>query len=330
MSIVDWFNTHRPKYRERALAVSECARATGHAKSTCRKVFHRLEKTSGSIPRQENYDASSVTQKIKDQQDEINRLTTTIDRFSVSKRKPVEIPSESNTISFGLIGDTHLGSLYERMDDLHSFYEICKNQGIKIVLHCGDLLDGHKMYKGHEYELRYFGWDAQIKHLQADYPKVDGLKTYFIAGNHDQSFSKQIGMDVGVAVQQVREDMVFLGNDSATVNFKTPSGRPFSAKIYHPGGGTSYAVSYRSQKIVESLAGGAKPNLLGIGHLHKADNLPHIRNIAAFQVGCFQAQTPFMESKPSDAHVGGWIIDYNVGKQESMCDIIRSSFVKFY
>ncbi len=77
--------------------------------------------------------------------------------------------------------------------------------------------------------------------------------------------------------------------------------------VMHPGGGTAYALSYRPQKLVESLQGGQKPAVILIGHYHKISvNL--IRNVWAFQVGCSQDQTPFMRKIPTEPHIGGMVI----------------------
>lgn len=262
---------------------------------------------------------------------ELKRLRITMDNMVESKKSRLyEIPTDNNTFSFGLIGDTHIGSLYEALGELHSFYNLCEKEGINTILHAGDVLDGFGMYKGQQFEQSKMGWDSQYKHFVNNYPRVKGMKTYFIAGNHDQSFSKIIGMNVGKALMVDRDDMVFLGNDNATVKFKTPSNRDFVARLSHPGGGSAYAVSYRTQKIIESLTGGTKPHVLGVGHLHKADMLPSNRNICGIQTGCFQWQTPFMAGKASPAHVGGWRIGFTVGSQKSLSNDITAKFAAFY
>ena len=71
----------------------------------------------------------------------------------------------------------------------------------------------------------------------------------------------------------------------------------------------SYASSYRVQKIIESLQGGTKPNILICGHTHKSLYLFE-RNIHAISAGCMQFQTPFMRGKKLSAHTGYWIIEF--------------------
>ncbi|MFW6173353.1 MAG: hypothetical protein ACOC5T_06375, partial [Elusimicrobiota bacterium] len=88
-----------------------------------------------------------------------------------------------------------------------------------------------------------------------------------------------------------------------------------------------YAVSYRSQKLVESYTGGEKPNAVFIGHYHKADHMPCFRNVQAIQAGAFQAQTPYMKKKQTPSHVGGWIIERTEG---DLVNRLKTEFVAFY
>jgi hypothetical protein len=85
------------------------------------------------------------------------------------------------------------------------------------------------------------------------------------------------------------------------------TGKRTTLVVMHPGGGSSYAYSYRPQKIVESLSGGEKPGVLIIGHYHKLScNL--IRNVWMLQAGTTMDQSVFMRKKGLEAHVGGFIV----------------------
>lgn len=83
---------------------------------------------------------------------------------------------------------------------------------------------------------------------------------------------------------------------------------PLWARVLHPGGGSSYAVSYAPQKIVESYQGGEKPQILFIGHYHK-QSYNVIRNIHVIQIGCTVDQSIFLRKKKIDVHVGGGITE---------------------
>jgi hypothetical protein len=226
-------------------------------------------------------------------------------------------------IRIAVAGDTHLGSLYAHTDALAAFMRHAQAEGCEAVYLAGDVLDGHRVYRGQEFELRDVGLDAQVERLAAlDLPDIP---TYFITGNHDQSFKTAAGVHVGRVIETAR-DWRFLGEEQGAVKWETPNG-PFTLQLIHPGGGSSYALSYRPQKIVESLEGGTKPDLLAIGHYHKAEFMPSYRNVAALQCGTFQRQTPFMARQGLAAHVGGWIVEVTKGQGHNC---IQATFVAFY
>lgn len=76
----------------------------------------------------------------------------------------------------------------------------------------------------------------------------------------------------------------------------------------------SYALSYRLQKILESLSGGEKPSVLIAGHVHKYVSIFE-RNVFAVSVGTLERQTAWMRGKRISAHVGFVISDYWVNSQ---------------
>lgn len=270
----------------------------------------------------------SLEKKVIEKDKEIQRLGKIINVFSKrSKCYDVPIKTKNNTIRFAVVSDTHIGSLYERLDALNSFYKLLKHEGIKTVLHCGDVLEGHKLYRGQEFEVYTVGFEKQLKALVEKYPKIKGIETYFITGTHDLSFMYQSGLNVGEAIEKARPDLHFLDNEIANIKMKI--GKKYVVyQLLHPSGGTPYAVSYRSQKVVESFSGGMKPRAVFIGHLHKADFMPCFRNVKAFLAGCWQSQTPFMAKKPTPSHIGGWILEDTVG--DGLTDRMKAEFVTFY
>lgn len=231
--------------------------------------------------------------------------------------------SKDCRLRFGLIADTHIGSLYVHLAALAGFYQYAKAAGVSRVFHAGDVTDGHRVYRGQEFELRDVGLDAQVQRTAEVAPQ--DVPTSFITGNHDQSFKTAAGCNVGKTLATAT-GWEFLGEEQARVEWQTPNGK-FALQLIHPGGGSSYALSYRPQKIVESLEGGTKPDLLAIGHYHKAEFMPSYRNVAAIQCGTFQRQTPFMARQGLAAHVGGWIVDVTVGDGHN---VVRAEFVAFF
>lgn len=241
-------------------------------------------------------------------------------------RSPFRIATDGPWIRFGIVSDTHYGSLYHYYEGMAASYEFFQAEGIKTVLHPGDVIDGHRVYKGQEFELLRVGQDAQIAEMTLHAPKIEGLVTRFITGNHDASIKNLAGVCTGPAIQASRPDWVYEGEEQAMIRFVTPAG-PYDVMMMHPGGGSSYAISYRAQKLVEQLEGGTKPNMLLLGHYHKASDLPMYRNISVIQCGTMQRQTPFMARNGLAAHVGCWIVEVKVGDRYNR---IRTEFVAQY
>lgn len=249
-----------------------------------------------------------------------------VDALTGTKEKVhIETQNDGNTLRFALFGDTQIGNAYACPENLAAFYEVALKRGCKLALHTGDVLDGWKVYKGQEFELRDVGFEAQLARFKREVPK--GMRVKFITGNHDASFKNLIGINVGMAIQEARPDWDFVGEDQGLVELRTAKGEKYLVGLYHMGGGTAYAVSYRPQKAIEAIEGGRKPNMAAFGHFHKAEMLPSYRNVCGIQTGCFEWQTPFMARLPTPAHVGGWIVEVQPGGNNT---IIRTEFVAFY
>ena len=230
----------------------------------------------------------------------------------------------TDIIRFAIIGDTQFGSKYAQLTYLHSFYDLCEREGIKNVYHTGDLTDGLKMRAGHEYELYTVSADDMRDDVIKNYPRRDGIMTHFISGNHDASIYKHVGYDICAAIANGRPDMVYLGRDCAVINL-TPN---CTLELRHPWDGTAYALSYKIQKMIEAMESDSKPNILAVGHYHKAEYLFY-RNVHALQTGCFQGQTPFTRGKGISVHLGGWLVTVRVD-ENGYIQGIAPEFVPYY
>lgn len=157
-------------------------------------------------------------------------------------------------VRFGIVSDAHLGNRHEMREQLHEAYDVFKQEGIEQVYCPGNLLDGEKTYRGQEYEIYVMGADNVVANLAAIWPKVPGITTYHVASStcHEGYYLKSNGLLIGKLIQSERPDMVYLGLDEADVVIHEGERRPI-LRIVHPGGGTSYADSYKPQKIVECV-----------------------------------------------------------------------------
>lgn len=231
-------------------------------------------------------------------------------------------------IRFGAIADTHLCNKWSQITFLHQLYDTYKAEEITTVYHGGDLADGwYKDRPGHIFELvpGCVGLDEQADYITKIYPNRQGVVTKFITGNHDHTHIKNGGGDIGRRIAAERKDLIYLGQNNARIEL-TPN---CIMELNHPGDGSSYALSYALQKLIDSLTGGQKPNVLFNAHHHKAFYMPKYRNIHAFEMGTTEDQTPFMKSKRISADVGGWIVEIHVD-DEGTITRCKGEFIPYY
>lgn len=214
------------------------------------------------------------------------------------------------SISFGVVADMHMCSKSERLDVLNAAYDEFAKRGITTVLCPGNYVDGECRFNTHE--LKAHGIADQCQYAIDHWPSRPGIKTYYVDGDdHCGWYQQREGIEFGrylmlEANAQGRHDLVYLGYMEADFELKAPNGSAI-IKIIHAGGGSSYAYSYASQKLVESFQGGEKPAVCIIGHYHKMEYC-FPRNVHCVQAGCMQDQTRFMRKRKLAAHVGFVII----------------------
>jgi len=223
-----------------------------------------------------------------------------------------------DVVRFGIVSDTHIGNRHSMEEQLQEAFAVFRREGITAVYAPGNLLDGEKTYRGQEYEITVHGADAVVANLARVWPKVDGITTYHIASStcHEGYYFKSAGLLIGKMIERERPDMVYLGLDEADVVIHDSDARP-TLRIIHPGGGSSYADSYRPQKIVESYSGSEKPTILAVGHYHKGGTYD-IRDVQVIQACCLERQTPFMRKLSLKAVLGFWIVEARFSEHGSL------------
>jgi predicted phosphodiesterase len=213
---------------------------------------------------------------------------------------------DDDVYRIGVVADSQLGSKYQQLTSLWSFYKYCNELGIKDMLHAGDLVDGYHMYRGQEFEVFLHGAKAQTDYAIDHYPKVSGMRTIFIGGNHDESFWKQNGTDVCFDIAQKRPDMIYKGFYLANFDLNG-----IKLCLHHGDGGVSYARSYKLQKLATSkVEANIKPDIFLVGHFHVTCDLPGYMNMYSMMLPCFQAQTPaYLGRKGLNPDIGGTILE---------------------
>lgn len=235
--------------------------------------------------------------------------------------KKIDMTKFHNKIyRIGAVSDNHLNSKFERLDVLNAIYDVYEKEGITDVYNAGNWIEGDARFN--RYEVKNSGASKQVDYFVNVYPKRKNLTTHFIAGDdHEGWYWQREGLNIGEyaemkALKAGREDLKYLGYVEADIEFQAKKGSA-KMRVMHPGGGSAYAVSYSPQKMIESFQGGEKPNILLLGHYHKADYFCY-RDVHCCQLGTTQDQSTFMRKKKLQAHVGGWILEFQQSEDGSI------------
>ena len=216
-------------------------------------------------------------------------------------------------VIFGLTADNHLGSRYSRLDVLEALFDIWASEGVETVYQLGNIIDGEARFN--KFDIVAYGIEGQVDYLVRHWPQRPGITTMFITGDdHEGWYIQREGIDIGRYIQHKaeaagRSDLVYLGH----MEHDLLLGDHCRMRLIHAGGGSAYALSYAPQKIIESYTGGTKPDVLLIGHYHKAE-YGYVRNVHYIQAGATQDQTPFMRKQKIQSHVGGWTVRFTLSE----------------
>lgn len=215
----------------------------------------------------------------------------------IKLKKPVQddniyiVPNNLEKLKLLLISDSHLCNKADRLDILNYLYDKANNKEVQAILHCGDLLDGMYLNRPqHIYELKKVGFDEHLEYVVEKYPRLDNIKTFFIGGNHMDTYFKNSGADMGKAISREREDLVYLNPDTADLKIGK-----VGVHMHHGGGGRAYSLSYKLQRYVESLPQNKKIDIVMQGHYHNAMYMYYMGK-HCFQVGALEDDTPFSRS----------------------------------
>jgi len=235
--------------------------------------------------------------------------------------RPFKISGDS--VKFGIISDSHIGHKMFAEEWLMHAYEFFESEGCEFIYHAGDIVEGMSGRDGQIYELNKLGFEEQVNYA-AELIRKSPMPIRAILGNHDQWFKGKgnIGACVGTKLSNECQNFTYLGDDEAYDMLGN-----IKVMLRHPGDGSAYALSYKTQKFIESLAGGQKPNILINGHYHKGIFFEY-RNVHAFEAGTLQGQSKFMRGRNLSSTPSVWCVEAfqdEVGLQR-----IKSELLRFY
>ena len=239
------------------------------------------------------------------------------------EKKVIAHPGEEHV--FAVASDLHIGSKFCLEDQLVDFVtRAYKEDGVRTIFGPGDNLDG--VYKHSRWDEEHHGFHAQSTRLAKILPQLPGLRYFMIAGNHDETFEKETGMDVCRATEDAfrrasRHDFQMMGARGAYVRFAPKGGRGVLVELWHPLGGGAYAVSYKLQRHVEEYGVGMKPDFVFAGHWHQQCYIVR-RGVHCFLSGTFHGNgSSFGKALGGAQAIGGWVVRFKQTKDGTVRDV---------
>jgi len=211
----------------------------------------------------------------------------------------VSFDGEDITVLF--VTDTHWGATHSPVHYWRSALAEAEKQGCTMILHAGDVLEGMSNRPDQVYGLTHLGWSAQMDHA-TNLLAESKIPIFTIDGNHDRYGIKSGGIFAVRDIAARLPNVTFLGSDQGDIVINGTIWR-----LWHGEDGSSYATSYRLQKLVESWSGGTKAHVLLAGHVHKQAYIFE-RNVHCVSGGAMCQQSPWMRSKRLSNHDGFHII----------------------
>jgi len=170
----------------------------------------------------------------------------------VLKRAPEEgktivLPRiENEVVRFMIVSDTALGLKQSQPTLLYTAYALAKREGVRFVLHAGNLTAGKPTAKtSQDFFIEKF--EDQRDYVIEKYPR--GLKTYIIAGPRDLTWKTAKGRNIVRAICEERDDLRYAGDleemfDIAGIKV---------AVLHVKNDNSTYTKSYSLQGIVENF-----------------------------------------------------------------------------
>lgn len=235
-------------------------------------------------------------------------------RVSEASMEGVFDPSRG-THRFLILSDSHIGGRQAQPWFLKEMFQEAEKRKCQAVLHCGDHIDGSpKMHKGFEYELSLLSCDQQVDFTVEIY-RQSQVPIFAVTGNHDGSFFKDSGINVGRLLEERLDNFKHLGPISGWI--AGPNDDPNFIRLSHPGDGCSYALSYKDQKMAEYLVLEDSKVPTGFhmtGHYHKMNYMRGPLGAKYLLVPSSCARTDFMKAKKLVNWAGAFFIEFTIDK----------------
>ena len=231
---------------------------------------------------------------------------------------------ESHEFKFVAFSDCRLGSKSEQLTILNDIYKKANEMGYDNTILCGNISAGLYPITDIYAETNFIDdTNAQVDYIIKNYPLVEGMKTYFITGKVDDTHLKKNKINIGKRISQLRDDMIYLGENSCDINIDNTRMQVLCSKL-----GKTYTVSYRTQQQVDSYRSEDKPDILLHGGLLQMEKFTD-RSVKTISVPSVVATTKEMNDKRYSNTIGAWFVTIKTNKKGQL-ESVRAINCPYY
>lgn len=218
---------------------------------------------------------------------------------------------KNGEFKFIAFSDTRFGSKYQQLSIVNDIYKKGYAMGYKNAFICGNITEGlYDITDPYANSIFLDDTIQQSDYIIKNFPKIEGMHTYFITGKQDKSHVKKARVDIGNLVSKEREDLTYLGSYKSNIKVEQIKVRLFNNRKLEK----TYTVSYRPQNTIKAYRSEDKPDILLYGGLLQMDKFSY-RDIICFSVPSVVATTDKMEQDRQDNTVGAWYITIKVDEK---------------
>ena len=231
-----------------------------------------------------------------------------------SKQVNIQVKEQQSVL---VISDTHIGHEKSETDFLQKVIKYAYDQGIRTVLHVGDMVEGNyqSIRPTSIKELIAVGFDDQIELADRVLPKLDGLTYYCISGNHDFTHMRNTFADPVKTLARMRNDIVYLGHNFGKVKIGK-----IDIALVHPTDGIGQNYGFKLHKYFERAGVDKQARIVLMGHYHKHTHL-HYRGQDGFIVPAMVSQSKFMKDNDLANVVGAFILHLKTNSKGDMVSL---------
>ena len=226
---------------------------------------------------------------------------------------------EENKFKALVISDTRFGAKEQQLELIKNQIENAKKQGIKNIILCGNITEGIYPSNSPYFDSLFLhGTENQVDYVVENFPKIDGMTTYFITGPKDETHLKKNDVDIGAIISSKRDDMIYLGRNEKDITIDN-----ISVKIANLKAKKTYTVSYRCENLVKSIRSEDKSDILLYGGLLQQDKFKY-RDMNCLSIPSICGTTPEMDDKYSNT-VGSWILEVESDNKGNLKKLLTTS-----